>query len=162
MADIRFGRHTADLSGPCVLFLIGMRINRLRDLKGWVPVASAMRPMIEEVARDPGSGFISARTWIGWRNILVQQYWRSTDDLIRYASDAGRLHRPAWTEFYRQVGVADGASVGIWHETIVLEPGKVETVYGNMPLFGLGEAVGTVPAVGRRESAAKRLSQTAQ
>jgi hypothetical protein len=158
MAEILYGRHSADVSGPCVLFLIGMRINRLRDFKGWIPVAKAMRPMIEEVARDPDTGFISARTWVGWRNIMVQQYWRSTDDLIRYASAPDRLHRPAWTDFFRRVGIADGASVGIWHETVVVEPGKVETVYGNMPLFGLGEAVGIVPATGKRESAAKRLA----
>lgn len=158
MAEIHYGRHCADVAGPCVLFLIGMRINRLRDFRGWVPVARAMGPMIAEVAADPSSGFLSARTWIGWRNILVQQYWRSTDDLIRYAADSGQLHRPAWTDFYRHVGVADGATVGIWHETVVIEPGKVETVYGNMPPFGLGEAVGTVPATGRRESAASRLA----
>lgn len=158
MAQIRYGRHTADLTGPCVLFLIGMRVNRLRSIGAWLPVAKSMGQMIAEVASDPSSGFLSARTWIGWRNVLVQQYWRSTDDLIRYSADAARLHRPAWTDFYRRIGVADGAVVGIWHETIVLEPGKVETIYGSMPPFGLGEALGTVPATGKRESAAKRLA----
>jgi hypothetical protein len=87
----------------------------------------------------------------------VQQYWRSTDDLVRYANDSARLHRPAWTAFFRSVGVGEGAAVGIWHETILLEPGKVETIYANMPPFGLGEAVGVVPATGKRETAAKRL-----
>jgi hypothetical protein len=161
LAEIQYGRFCADLSGPCVLFLIGMRINRLRSFGCWFPVAGAMGPMIAEVAADKASGFLTARTWIGWRNILVQQYWRSTDDLLRYAQDSAQRHRPAWTEFYRQVGIADGAAVGIWHETVVLEAGKVETVYGNMPPFGLGEAVGTVPAIGRRETAASRLAQTA-
>jgi hypothetical protein len=158
MAQIHYGRHTADLAEPRVLFLIGMRVNRLRSVGAWVPVAKSMGRMIAEIAADPSSGFLTARTWFGWRNVLVQQYWRTTDDLIRYASDAARQHRPAWTDFYRRIGVADGAVVGIWHETIVLEPGKVETIYGSMPAFGLGEAVGIVPATGRRESATKRLA----
>ncbi len=158
MAVINYGRHTANLTDPCVLFLIGMRVNRLRSVGAWVPVARSMGNMIAELAQDRHSGFLTARTWMGWRNVLVQQYWRSTDDLIRYASDSNRLHRPAWTDFYRRIGVADGAVVGIWHETIVLEPGKVETIYGSMPAFGLGEAIGTLPATGKRESAAKRLA----
>lgn len=160
MAQILYGRHTADLSAPCTLFLIGMRVNRLRSVGAWVPVARSMGRMIAEVASDPESGFLTARTWFGWRNVLVQQYWRTPDHLIRYAADSTRQHRPAWTDFYRRIGVADGAVVGIWHETIVLEPGKVETIYGSMPPFGLGEAVGITPAVGHRESAARRLAST--
>jgi hypothetical protein len=114
--------------------------------------------MIAEAAADKGSGFLHAETWVRWRTILVQQYWRSTDDLIRYANDSNRLHRPAWTEFYRHVGVADGATVGIFHETIAITPGGFECIYGNMPKMGLGAALGTVPATGKRESAAKRLA----
>lgn len=154
---ILYGRHTVELEQPCVLFLIGMRINRLRAVGQWAPVARAMGPMIAELARDPASGFLSARTWIGWRTILVQQYWRAPEDLIRYARDDSRLHRPAWTDFFRRVGIADGAAVGIWHETLVIEPGRMECIYGNMPPIGLGAALGTVPATGRRDSAAGRL-----
>ena len=51
---------------------------------------------------------------------------------------------------------ADG-SVGIWHETYKIEPGQAETLYGNMPMFGLGAATHHVPAVGRRETARRRL-----
>ena len=159
MADTHFGRQTVDLAEPCVLFLIGMRVNKWRAFSQWVPVARAMRPMIAEAAADKGSGFLHAETWIRWRTILVQQYWRSTDDLIRYANDANRLHRPAWTEFYRHVGVADGAAVGIFHETVSITPGGFECIYGNMPKMGLGAAIGTVPATGRLSSAKTRLQE---
>jgi hypothetical protein len=161
MANIGWGRHTVHLDAPCVVFLIGMRVNRLTAVGQWAPIARSMGRMIAEVAQDKDSGFLHAQTWLSWRNVLVQQYWRSTDDLIRYASDANRQHRPAWTDFYRQVGVAEGASVGIWHETITIEPGKFECIYGNMPPFGLGAALGTVPAIGKRSSAADRLRQEA-
>ena len=155
--SIRFGRHTVALQAPCVLFLIGMRVNRWRATREWVPVVKSMGPMIAELSADPDSGFLAAETWVGWRRILVQQYWRSTDDLIRYAGDSGQLHRPAWTAFMRNVGIADGASVGIFHETIELRPGQVECIYGNMPAFGLGRALGTTPATGHRKTAADRL-----
>lgn len=158
MPEIHWGRHTVALDAPCVLFLIGMRVNRWRALGQWLPVARAMGPMIAEAAADPQSGFLHAETWIRWRTILVQQYWRSADDLIRYANDANRLHRPAWTEFYRQVGIAEGATVGIFHETVTITPGGFECIYGNMPATGLGAALGTVPATGRRSSASGRLS----
>ena len=154
---INYGRHTAPIDRPCVLFLIGMRVNRWRALREWIPVARSMRPMIAELSADPDSGFLGAETWMGWRRVLVQQYWRSTADLIRYAGDSGQLHRPAWTAFMRNVGIADGASVGIFHETIELRPGQVECIYGNMPAFGLGRALGTVPATGPRKTAADRL-----
>lgn len=153
------GRHTVALDRPCVLFLIGMRVNRLLAFGQWLPVLRAMRPMIAELAADPDSGFLDATTWLGWRQVLVQQYWRSTDDLLRYAQDADRRHRPAWTDFFRRVGVADGAAVGIFHETIVIDPSGMECIYGNMPPTGLGRAMGTVPATGRRETAAARLGR---
>lgn len=54
--------------------------------------------------------------------------------------------------------LGEGAAVGLWNETIRLAPGAVETIYNNMPRFGLGEAVGIVPATGKRETAAKRLA----
>jgi hypothetical protein len=161
MPNIIWGRQTVELEQPCVAFLIGMRINRLRAIGQWAPIARSMGQMMAELSRDPGSGFLHAQTWISWRNVFVQQYWRSTDDLIRYANNPTLLHRPAWTDFYRRVGAAEGASVGIWHETITIEPGKFECIYGNMPPFGLGAALGTTPAIGKRNSAAERLRQDA-
>jgi hypothetical protein len=158
MTDILWGRHTVSLTEPCVLFLIGMRVNRWRAIGQWLPIARSMGPMIAECARDPESGFLHAETWIGWRRILVQQYWRSIDDLIRYAQNPAQLHRPAWTDFFRRVGTAEGAAVGIFHETVTIVPGGFESVYGNMPRFGLGAALGTVPAVGRMQGAADRLA----
>jgi hypothetical protein len=161
MADINWGRHTADLDEPKVLFLIGMRVNRLLAVGQWLPVAHSMGRMLRELAADPNSGFLGARTFLSGRTVLVQQYWRSTDDLLRYAHDSSRLHRPAWTAFFKQIGVGEGAAVGIWHETVVLQPGQVETIYGNMPPFGLGQAIGTTPATGTRDTAAKRLGRAA-
>ena len=48
-------------------------------------------------------------------------------------------------------------TVGIWHETYLIQPHQYEAVYGNMPVFGLAKATQHVPAVGRRETARRRL-----
>jgi hypothetical protein len=57
--------------------------------------------------------------------------------------------------FDREVG-KDG-SVGIWHETYMVERAGYEAIYSNMPPFGLAKATERVPAVGGRETARRRL-----
>src|SRR5271163_2213504 len=49
--------------------------------------------------------------------------------------------------FNRPVGT--GGSIGIWHETYLVEPGKAESIYVNMPVFGLAAAAHHVKAEGR-------------
>jgi len=56
--------------------------------------------------------------------------------------------------------VRNNGSVGIFHETILLSDAIVETVYGNMPTFGLAAVTGAVPAAQRGQSAKSRLGET--
>jgi hypothetical protein len=147
-------RMTAELDGEVVVFLIGMRINRLWKVHRWLPVALAMPRMLRELAADPGAGFLGFEQWLGNPTIAVQ-YWRSFDDLERYAKDAARAHRPAWGAFNRAVG--SNGDVGIWHETYRIRPGDYECVYNNMPPFGLARATKSVPASGARTSARGRM-----
>jgi hypothetical protein len=85
------------------------------------------------------------------RTVMLLQYWRDFDSLEAYARDRDRAHWPAWTAFNKAVG-ADG-TVGIFHETYVVPAGGHETVYANMPPFGLGKVAGTIPP---RDRATKR------
>ena len=39
-------RLMADVDAPVAVFLVGMRINRLRSVRGWLPAARAMGPML--------------------------------------------------------------------------------------------------------------------
>ena len=87
------------------------------------------------------------------------QYWESSEKLIAYAKSADSEHLPAWKSFNR---AAKSSAVGIWHETYVIEPGHAETVYKNMPTFGLGKVAGLQPAVGRLNSATERLSKPSE
>ncbi|CAN5703219.1 DUF4188 domain-containing protein [soil metagenome] len=148
-------RFTARTSEPFVVFLIGMRINRLLEFRKWIPTAYAMGPMLRELYRNSEKGFLGAETFLYWPGVAFVQYWRSFEDLERYARDPDEDHFPARRKFNRNVG-SDG-SVGIWHESYLVEPEKFETVYNNMPLFGLSRATAATSATGRRETARRRL-----
>lgn len=155
MAKVIKGRFTADLQEPVVVFLIGMRINRLLAVRRWLPMAQSMVRMLRELMTNRELGLISYRVLLGWRTIEVVQYWRSYEQLEHYARSRDQVHLPAWQAFNRSVGT-DG-TVGIFHETYIVHPGTAETLYGNMPVFGLAQATAHVPATGRRETARRRL-----
>jgi hypothetical protein len=156
MAKVIPGRFTAQTDQPVVVFLIGMRINKLHALRKWLPTFMAMPRMLKELSTHPEKGFLGAQLFRSGRTILTVQYWRSFDDLERFARDEGDPHMPAWRRFNKVVGYKDG-SVGIFHESYLVQPGQFETVYGNMPLFGLAAATGHVPARGGLLTARRRL-----
>jgi hypothetical protein len=155
MRDIHRGRFTAQIDGPFVVFVIGMRINKLLLIGKWLPVARAMRPMVEQLLAHRDLGLLHAESFFYWRGAALLQYWRSFELLERFARDPSLVHLDAWKRFNRAVG-ADG-SVGIWHETYLVEAGQYECVYGNMPRMGLAAAAEHVPAIGARETARRRL-----
>jgi hypothetical protein len=155
MTQVMPGRYTAQADEPFVVFLIGMRINKLFALRRWAQALMAMPPMLRALQTDPAHGYLGGEFIFYWRGIGLIQYWRSFEDLEAYARNPAEAHVPAWRRFNQSVG-ADG-SVGIWHETYMVEPGKFETMYGNMPVFGLAKALQHVPAVGQRETARRRL-----
>jgi Domain of unknown function (DUF4188) len=148
-------RMTAVMEGDFVVFLIGMRVNRPWKIWKWAPIAAAMPRMLTELQQKPDLGLLHARTFFGFPNVFVMQYWKSFDHLHRYAADADHAHLPAWKAFNK--AVASNGDVGIWHETYVVGAGRYETVYNNMPPFGLGLAGTLEPATGRRKDARARL-----
>jgi hypothetical protein len=156
MSDIMRERVCAEADGEIVMFLIGMRINTWWKVWKWMPVAAAMPRMLAELGARPELGLLHARSQFGLRNLWVVQYWKSAAHLQNYARAADKTHMPAWLAFNKRVGT-DG-TVGIWHETYVVPPGHAESVYVNMPRFGLGRAAAVFPATGDRATAAKRLA----
>ena len=149
------GRWTGRSAEPFVVLLIGFRINNFWALRKWWSVGTAMPPMIRELRENPAAGLLGSETFLYWRGVVLAQYWRSFDDLHEFARVKGGLHATAWGAFNKAIG-SDG-SVGIWHETYLIEPGGYEAVYGNMPRFGLAAAVDHVPATGGLETARQRL-----
>lgn len=158
MARVNRGRCTADPGerDEIVLFLIGMRINRLWQFWRWIPVFVAMPRMLIELQRDPSLGLVGRpRNFASGRTLMVLQYWNSFEQLERYARDAEHLHLPAWRSFNRRI--RDNGSVGIFHETYRVPVSAIETIYGNMPPFGLGTVGTPVKPEARRQTAATRL-----
>lgn len=158
MPQIFPGRYTAQSKEPFVVFLIGMRINRLLAVPSWTRVAAAMPRMIAELKRQPELGMLHAEFFLYWRGVAVLQYWRSFEQLHAYAHAKNAAHLPAWAEFNRRIG--GNGVVGIWHETYTVAPGHYETIYGNMPRFGLSAAAEHVQAVGRLEGARNRMAKS--
>ena len=156
MPQIFPGRFTADSDGPLVVFLIGMRINKPLALYKWLPVAGAMGPMLRSLYQNPEHGFLGGQTILYAGGIGQLQYWRSAEDLERFARSPSETHRKAWQRFNQAVG-KDG-SVGIWHETYKVEAGGYEAIYANMPRFGLAAATAHAPVSKRGETARERLA----
>lgn len=157
MAAIQNGRFTVKIEGDFVVFLIGMRINRLLLLHKWIPVARAMPKMLKELFAHKEIGLLHAQSFIGWRTVVVVQYWRSFELLHAYAHARELAHLPAWTDFNRRVG--GNGSVGIFHETYLVNEGAYEAVYANIPTFGLACAGEVMPAIGRMQSAKSRMGR---
>ncbi len=157
MPQVFSGRFTAQTNEPFVVFLIGMRANKFWSLSKWMPVALAMPPMLKTLYENPEKGFLGGENFfrISPVTTLLLSYWRSFEDLENFARNPSEPHLEAWKTFNKSVGT-DG-SVGIWHETYCVDAGKYEAVYANMPKFGLAAATEHVPAIGRKETARRRL-----
>ena len=156
MAQIFPGRFTADTDSPFAVFIIGMRINKFFAFSQWVPTALAMGPMLRSLTQDPESGYLGGEPFLYPSGIGLIQYWRSADDLERFARSPQEPHLKAWQRFNKAVG-KDG-SVGIWHETYQVAAGAYEVIYANMPRFGLAAATRHVPVGKQGETARERLN----
>ncbi len=142
-SGVEGGQYVAEVVGDeAVVFLIGMRVNRWRRLRSWWPVFGAMPRMLAEL-QQADLGILGARTYWSGRVFLVVQYWRSAAELGAYARDPQRQHAPAWGAFNKHA--AARGDIGIFHETFVVPAEAVESLYGNMPVFGLAAAHRPVP-----------------
>ncbi len=158
------GRFTAQTDEPFIVFMAGVRVNHFFAFWKWIPAVMAIRPMMRTLYKHRSLGFLGGQPFIYWPGVGTIQYWRSFEDLEGFARSKIDPHLASWRRFNKMVGT-DG-SVGIWHETYIVEPGNYEVVYNNMPLFGLATATTTtksvkhIPAVGhRRETARQRLGE---
>ncbi|WP_063771107.1 monooxygenase family protein [Streptacidiphilus neutrinimicus] len=144
------GRHLAESDEPVAVLLIGLRVNRWRAVRHWLPALRAMTPMLKELAADPSSGLLGYRLLLGPapRQVTVVQYWRRAGDVRAFATAADRRHRPAQDAFWCRYATSRGA-VGVWHELLSVRAGAYEALYADMPRVGLGAIMGLRPAVPR-------------
>lgn len=155
MKNIHKGRHVAAVKGDFVVFVIGMRVNKLLSFSKWIPVFKAMGPMIRELYQNPEIGFLHTEFHFSWRRVTLIQYWKSFDQLEAYAH--GRTHLEAWKAFNKNIG--DDGSVGIFHESYKIEKGSTEAIYNNMPRIGLGKAYSLASVTKNTQSARDRMNR---
>jgi hypothetical protein len=147
-------RMTVDFEGDFVVFLLGMRINRLWKIHKWMPIAAAMPKMLMELSQKPESGFLGYQMYGGIPPVTMM-YWKSFEQLEAYAKDREGKHYPAWRDFNKKI--RNSGDVGIWHETYKVRAGEYECIYNNMPRFGLDKVGELVSAIGKREYSAQRM-----
>ncbi|HKE88306.1 MAG TPA: DUF4188 domain-containing protein [Vicinamibacterales bacterium] len=152
MARVIAERMCAQIEGDFVVFIIGLRINKLWKVHKWLPVFLAMPRMLKELERQPESGFLGAES----SGMTLVQYWRSFEALDAYARSPSGQHWPAWVAFNKRMGRSRG-DVGIWHETYRIRAGEYEAIYSGMPPRGLGRVGRLIPARDRFETAAGRI-----
>lgn len=150
------GRFTATMDGDFVVFIIGMRFNKLWKVHQWMRPFLAMPKMLRQLAEHPDKGLLGARMSIGGRTITVVQYWRSFELLEAFAKNPDDPHLPAWRTFNRRVGTS--GDVGVYHETYRVGPGQHESIYSNMPVMGLAAAGSSVPVGRNSDSARQRIT----
>lgn len=148
------GRFTARMDEGFVVFVMGVRVNRLWDLRGWPPTLLSLRTMLRELRRGSAEGFLGGRTYLRWREVLLVQYWSSLEALERFARSPEESHMPGWKRFNRRV--RKRKCVGLWHEAYIVGPGCYEAVYADTPVLGLAGATEHVRAFGGQETARRR------
>jgi hypothetical protein len=157
MSKVIPGRFSAEIDESFVVFLIGMRVNNIWAVNKWVPTAQAMSPMLNALHRYPEKGFLGKETFFRLSpiEVVLITYWKSFEHLEYFARNADDPHLEPWRAFNKSIG--SGGSVGIWHETYLVGAGQSESIYVNMPVFGLAAATHHVPASGKKETARRRL-----
>jgi len=148
------GRVSADAPAEFVVFLIGMHVNRWRDVRHWSTTARAMTRMLAELKTRPELGLLHAAPGWFFGGPGVIQYWRSYEDLEAYSRSTDAEHLPAWRAFNAVARSSD--SVGIYHETYRTRTGEFEVMYNHMPPVGLLAATAPTP-LKRGSTSAQRI-----
>lgn len=157
MPQIHLGRHTATHDEPIVVFLIGMRLNRLWAIhKWWKPFWNTMANLRAVQERKSPKGYLSGEILIYWRGLAMIQYWDTFENLEAFSHDPENVHLSAWRHLAKQS--KNDHTFGYWHETYQITPGNSECIYGNMPKFGLGKAGNHASITEKTESAGARIS----
>lgn len=89
----------------------------------------------------PDSPLLESRSMLTLDDLRIPmfiQYWRSVEELEKWANNNDMRHRPAQREFFRRT--AYNGNVGVWHETYLVGAGQFEAIYANMPRMGLAAA----------------------
>jgi hypothetical protein len=141
-------RLAAEMDGEFVVYVNGMRLNRLRAVHKYILAGRKLAAMFDGLEADPDSGFLGYEPAIrGLRSGAAIQYWRSLEDLRAFARDSDDLHVPAWKWVNESVRRGE---IGFWAELYVIEDGSYETFYRDVAPIGPGRVADLVPMEGHQ------------
>lgn len=154
----RFGNRAA--AQPLVVFHLGARINHPLGLlaPGARELGDHFQAMVESLnERREEYGMLSITNWRGQERhtnnvIMIIAYFRSVDDLNRFAHD--EVHRKGWDWYHRFVRETGYRHLGLFHETFVSRAGDYETIYVDVAPTLLGEA--NVKVAGKLDDSIKQ------
>lgn len=157
MPQVYKGRFTARASEDFVVFIVGMRVNRWWMLHKWISVFLTMPRVLRRLKSEPALGMLHAESFFRFfpMTTCMITYWKDFSSLENFAKNSAEPHVAAWTRYMKKIG-ADG-TVGIWHETYQIRKGQYESVYDNMPKFGLAAAFNHTPVTAKLNSAKQRI-----
>lgn len=160
MSELFKGRYTAEVDQDFVVFIIGMRVNKWWLFHKWLPVAMAMPKMLIKLGQDKSVGMLGAESFFRLFPVTTTliSYWSSFEHLDRFATDRTLPHAAEWSKYMKSVGTS--GDVGIYHETYKVHRSDFESVYGNMPRFGLSRAFGHAPISKSNHEARNRFSKS--
>lgn len=93
------------------------------------------------------------------RTYYIVQYWESKEKLYTYAASPAMTHHKVWGSLKRKERESRlRGHVGRWHEAYVVPEGSYESIYFDMPAFGLAQAHGQVPVERRGRFAKDRFA----
>jgi hypothetical protein len=152
---------TAEIEGDFAVFITGMRINKYWKIHKWYPNFRDMRKILMALFSDPTYGALCAHHAWTKRGPILVGYFRSVEQLERFANDPHQPHAAVWAEYFKRM--KNNADVGVWHETFVVRSGEYEAVYDYMPSApGLAMGTSYVPVERRGELAAQRRATGAR
>jgi hypothetical protein len=147
-------RLAAEMDGEFVVYINGMRLNKLRAIHKYLIAGRKLAAMFDRLEADPDSGFLGYEPAIrGLRSGAAIQYWRSLEDLRAFAQDSDDHHVGAWK--WANESIRKG-EIGFWAELYVIGDENYETFYRDVPPIGLGQIADLVPMEGHQ----RRLALT--
>lgn len=134
---INEGKFFAKRQDDFVVFMLGMRIHNLWNIKKWTSLYRIIPKMLQELEQSEGLGYLGSISKVSFREPLIIQYWNSVEELHEFARTPEQTHLEVWKTFNRMVGKSK--DIGIWHETYTVQPNTHENIYVNMPFQGIGQ-----------------------
>lgn len=129
-------RYSATLDGDFVLFIVGMRINRLCAIHIWPAILLRALRIIRS-ATPGANGLLSREIVISGKGIALITYWDDFDQWEEFGNSDNH-HRSSWKYFYERV--INSKAVGLWHELYSIKQGEYQTIYMQMPPKGLSRS----------------------